>query len=269
GGPGDAGRRVGGRVILTVTLNAALDVTYHVDALVPHTAHRVRTVTERAGGKGINVARVLTILGEPAVATGLAGGATGTRIRTLLDTPATAATTTTAAAGMTGATPTGGGVAPPGPADRSGESVPHAFVGIDGESRRTVTVVGGGDATGFWEPGPVVTGEEWTDFLGRYRGMLAVARVVVLSGSLPPGLAPDSYARLIALAREAGVPAVLDTDGEPLRLGIEAGPDLAKPHAAELAPLRAHPATGIAAVTAAADTPRDLGAKAGGPSLAG
>lgn len=71
-------------MILTVTLNAALDVTYRVHTLTPQTTHRVSTVTERAGGNGFNVARVLHALGEPVLATGHAGGATGDRIRRLL-----------------------------------------------------------------------------------------------------------------------------------------------------------------------------------------
>ncbi len=71
-------------MILTVTLNTALDVTYTVDALVPHGSHRVGEVTERPGGKGLNVARVLGALGHDAVVTGFVGGATGGVLRTLL-----------------------------------------------------------------------------------------------------------------------------------------------------------------------------------------
>jgi tagatose 6-phosphate kinase len=62
-------------MIVTVTLNPALDLTYAVDALVPHGTHRVATVAERPGGKGLNVARVLHALGEPVLATGLLGPA--------------------------------------------------------------------------------------------------------------------------------------------------------------------------------------------------
>jgi tagatose 6-phosphate kinase len=102
-------------MIVTVTLNPALDVTYDVAALVPHGTHRVATVRERAGGKGLNVARVLHRLGEPVLATGLLGGPTGTRIAALL----------------------------------ADEGVPSSFVDLAGETRRTVAVVDPADATGF------------------------------------------------------------------------------------------------------------------------
>lgn len=188
-------------MILTVTLNAALDVTYHVPQLRPHRTHRVREVAERAGGKGVNVARVLHAIGEPVTATGLAGGGTGARIRSLL----------------------------------AADGVPESFVDIAAESRRTVAVADGVDATGFWEPGPLVSAAELATFRDHYRHLLAGARVVVLSGSLPRGVPVRTYADLVTVARDAGVAVVLDADGEPLRLGVAAAPTLVKPNAAELA----------------------------------
>ncbi|GAA0560761.1 1-phosphofructokinase family hexose kinase [Paractinoplanes ferrugineus] len=190
-------------MIVTVTLNPALDLTYAVDALVPHGTHRVATVAERPGGKGLNVARVLHTLGEPVLATGLLGGATGTRVAALL----------------------------------YDEGVPAGFVRIGGETRRTVAVVDGRDATGFWEPGPTVTPAEWALFLDEFHELLGPATVVTLSGSLPPGVPLDAYATLVALAKQAGVPAVLDTSGPALRHGLLAAPALAKPNADELAAL--------------------------------
>lgn len=190
-------------MIVTVTLNPALDLTYTVDALVPHATHRVAAVAERPGGKGLNVARVLHALGEPVLATGLLGGATGRRAGELL----------------------------------AGLGVPAAFVPIAGETRRTVAVADHDDATGFWEPGPAVTAEEWQRFTGHLRDLLAEADVVTLSGSLPPGIPADAYATLTRLAHAAGARVVLDTSGEALRHGLAAGPDLAKPNAAELAGL--------------------------------
>ena len=186
-------------MILTVTLNAALDVTYHVPALRPGRTHRVSTVDERAGGKGVNVARVLHTLGEPVIATGLVGGGTGASIRTLLG------------------------------------DLRHSFVDIAQPSRRTTVVADGTDGTGFWEPGPQVSAAEWSAFLAHYAALLRVARVVVLAGSLPPGVPPDAYASLVELARGAEVPSVLDAAGEPLRAGLAAGPDVVKPNAHELA----------------------------------
>ncbi|MFI9100070.1 1-phosphofructokinase family hexose kinase [Streptomyces fildesensis] len=195
-------------MILTVTLNAALDVTYFVDSLVPRTSHRVDTVHERAGGKGVNVARVLSTLGRPAVVTGLRGGDTGDRLRGELRT-----------AGL------------------RDELVPVA-----GESRRTVTIVSreDGDATVFNQSGPSVTPREWEVFTERYTRLLRDADVVVLSGSLPPGLPADAYAHLVTLAREEGVATVLDTSGPALRAALAAGPDVVKPNADELAAVTGH-----------------------------
>jgi tagatose 6-phosphate kinase len=192
-------------MILTVTVNAALDVTYQVPALLPGDAHRVTGVVERSGGKGVNVARVLHELGEPVVATGFVGGGTGMSIRSLLG------------------------------------DVRHSFVDIAGASRRTTVVTDGSTVTGFWEPGPEVSTAEWALFVSHYAAMLRACRVAVLSGSLPPGLPVDSYAELVRLARSAEVPVVLDASGEPLAAGIAAGPDIVKPNAHELATVSGMP----------------------------
>ena len=188
-------------MIVTVTLNTALDLTYYVDALVPHAAHRVRTVYARAGGKGLNVARVLAALGEHVVVTGLVGGQTGRTIRSEL-----------ATAGLADATVT-----------------------VAGESRRTVNIVTDGDATIFNEPGPRLSAAEWRAFTARFAALAADADVVTLSGSLPSGLPATGYAELIHLAREAGAWTLADVDGEPLRAALAARPDAVTPNAAELA----------------------------------
>ncbi|ROQ67197.1 tagatose 6-phosphate kinase [Streptomyces sp. 840.1] len=197
-------------MILTVTLNTALDLTYGVPALVPHASHRVTDLSERPGGKGINVARVLTALGHDSVVTGFAGGANGSVLRRLLaDLPAGRAKLT------------------------------DALVPVAGDTRRTLAVVDGttGDTTQFNEPGPHVTATEWTAFLRSYEDLLTGADAVALCGSLPPGIHVGAYAELIRPARAAGVPVLLDTSGEPLRRGIAARPDLIKPNADELAQL--------------------------------
>lgn len=193
------------RVILTVTLNTALDITYQVAALTPHASHRVSEVRERPGGKGLNVARVLAALGHESVVTGFAGGPTGAVLRDLL-------------------TPL----------------APHdALVPVAGATRRTIAVVDGasGDTTQLNEPGPTVTPEEWAAFLSSYDSLLREAAAVALCGSLPPGIHVGAYAELVRRARAADVPVLLDTSGEPLRRGIAARPDLVKPNADELAQL--------------------------------
>ncbi|MEZ0069376.1 tagatose 6-phosphate kinase [Streptacidiphilus sp. MAP12-20] len=195
-------------MIVTVTLNAALDVTYVVDGVTLGATHRVRSVAQRAGGKGVNAARVLAALGEPALALGLAGGATGDALR----------------------------------AELAASGVPHRLTPIAGATRRAVAVVdaaagggaSGGGVTGFWEPGPMVTAEEFERFVrDDFLPSLATARAVVLSGSLPPGVPVDAYARLVRLAADAGVPALVDADGPALRAALGARPALVKPNAEE------------------------------------
>jgi tagatose 6-phosphate kinase len=188
-------------MILAVTLNPALDITYRVDALHPHSAHRVVEVSESPGGKGLNVARVLAQLGVPVTATGLLGGATGARVTELLD------------------------------------RVEHAFWPIGSETRRTVTIVDSRDSTAFWEPGPEVSRAEWEQFRTHFATLLAGVKVVTLSGSLPLGVPIDAYAQLIAAARQADVVSILDAEGAALELAIAAGPDIVKPNRDELGEL--------------------------------
>ncbi|SCF68720.1 1-phosphofructokinase family hexose kinase [Streptomyces sp. Ncost-T10-10d] len=210
-------------MILTVTLNTALDLTYGVPELVPHASHRVSDMSERPGGKGLNVARVLSALGHETAVTGFAGGSTGAVLRELL-------------AGLPSQdadTKTGNGATP------AAAPVTDALVTVAGNTRRTIAVVdrATGDTTQLNEPGPLVTADEWTALLGRYEELLTGADAVALCGSLPPGIHVGAYAELVRLARTAGVPVLLDTSGEPLRRGIAARPDLIKPNADELAQL--------------------------------
>lgn len=193
-------------MILTVTLNTALDITYRVRSLRPHASHRVSEVIERPGGKGVNVARVLAALGHEVTVTGFAGGGTGRAVRERL-------------AGTEGLT--------------------DALVPVAGATRRTVAVVNerSGDTTQLNEPGPQITPAEWGAFLDRYDELLSGASAVALCGSLPPGVPVGAYANLVRGARSSGVPVLLDTSGEPLRRGVAARPDIIKPNADELAEL--------------------------------
>ncbi|WP_225833994.1 1-phosphofructokinase family hexose kinase [Streptomyces sp. NK08204] len=193
-------------MILTVTLNTAVDLTYRVRSLRPHASHRVQEVIERPGGKGVNVARVLAALGHESTVTGFAGGATGQVLRErLADVP-----------GLT-----------------------DALVPIAGATRRTLAVVDevSGDTTQFNEPGPHIEPAEWGAFLDRYEQLLPGASAVALCGSLPPGVPVGAYALLVRAAHAAAVPVLLDTSGEALRRGVAARPDIIKPNAEELAEL--------------------------------
>ncbi|MET7735682.1 1-phosphofructokinase family hexose kinase [Streptomyces sp. NPDC005402] len=193
-------------MILTVTLNTALDITYRVRSLRPHTSHRVTDVTERPGGKGLNVARVLAALGHEVTVTGFTGGATGRTVQDRL-------------------------TAVPGLVD--------ALVPVTGPTRRTIAVVDAqsGDTTQLNEPGPTVTSAEWSAFQEAYEDLVPSVSAVALCGSLPPGVPVGAYAGLIRTAKAAGVPVLLDTSGEALRRGVAARPDILKPNADELSEL--------------------------------
>jgi tagatose 6-phosphate kinase len=189
-------------MILVVALNPALDVTHHVPGVDWTGVNRPVAVRARAGGKGLNVARTLRAIGAEVRVIGLAGGVTGEQVRSAL-----------------------------------GElRVPASFTPIGGETRRTFAVVdtaSGGTAL-FNEPGPTVGPDEYAEFCVMYEKALAGCSAVVLSGSLPRRLSPDTYAELGAMAAAAGVPAVLDAHGEALLRGAAARPAIVKPNLAEL-----------------------------------
>jgi tagatose 6-phosphate kinase len=191
-------------VILTVTLNTALDITYRVRELRPYASHRVVSVTERPGGKGLNVARVLAALGHEVTVTGFTGGPAGRAVQNQL-------------------------TATPGVLD--------ALVPVSGSTRRTIAMVDDTDTTQLNEPGPQITPAEWSAFQDVYEGLLPSVSVVALCGSLPPGVPVGAYAQLVRVARASGVPVLLDASGEPLRRGVAARPDVVKPNAAELTEL--------------------------------
>jgi 1-phosphofructokinase family hexose kinase len=188
-------------MILTVTLNAAIDRTVAVPNF--RLGHRHRAVEARtgAGGKGVNVARALKLLGRPVIATGLAGGATGSRILERL----------------------------------VEESILNDFTRISEESRTNLVVVDPttGEQTEINERGPQVALDEISRFTEKLLYLAKGAALCVIAGSIPPGVDPDVYERLIADIQALGVPVLLDTDGEPMRAGLRAGPAIVAPNVAE------------------------------------
>ncbi len=188
-------------MIVTLTLNAAIDRTLTVPNFQLGQRHRASAGLTLAGGKGINVARALKRIGVPVVATGLAGGRTGTRIVEEL----------------------------------TGEAILNDFVRIADESRTSTAVV---DPTlvGYTEInewGPHVEGEELEMLLEKVHYLSRGADLVVLAGSLPRGVDPSFYAELIRDLNRRQVLTVLDSEGEPLRLGLEAEPHLVSPNQRE------------------------------------
>lgn len=213
-------------MILTVTPNPALDVTYDVERLLPHTSHRVLAVREVAGGKGINVASVAASRGQAVLATGMLGGATGARLREDLD----------------------------------ARGIPHDFAACPHETRRTVTVVGrhDGDATAFNEPGRAWSDQDWDRFLAHVDLLLRrhAPQVLVASGSVPVGFPEDGYAELVRLGHVAGCVVIVDASGSPLLGALAAGPDVVKPNRDELLAV-----TGLSDTVAGAKMLQDKGAR--------
>ena len=188
-------------MIVTVTVNAALDRTLTVPVFQIGFRHRSSDVLTLAGGKGINVARALKRLDMPVVATGLEGGRTGTRIVEEL----------------------------------TAEAILNDFVRIAAESRTSTAVVDptSGAYTEINEWGPEVTAAELQTLSEKLHYLSRGADFVVLSGSLPRKVPTSFYADT---ARELGrrdVRVVLDSEGEPLQVGVEAGPFLVSPNQRE------------------------------------
>ncbi len=188
-------------MILTVTLNAAIDRTVAVPNF--RLAQRHRAVESRtvAGGKGINVARALNLLGRPVIATGFIGGPTGTRVMEQLHE----------------------------------ESVLTDFIRIAAETRINLAVIDptSGDQTEINERGPAVSPVEVKELFDRIGYLAGGVKICVLAGSLPPGAGDDLYARLIADLGRRGVPVVLDAEGEAMLSGIRAGASMVTPNERE------------------------------------
>jgi 1-phosphofructokinase family hexose kinase len=195
-------------MIVTVTLNAAIDRTLVVPNFQPGHRHRASAGFQSAGGKGINVARALKRLGAPVVCTGLAGGRTGTLLVEEL----------------------------------TNEGILNDFVRIREESRTSITVLDPttNAYTEINEWGPEVSEDE-LDMLREKLDYLAQrAEFVVLAGSLPRGLDPGVYGAFVRDLARRQLLAVLDTEGEPLRLGVEAEPYLVSPNQQEAEALVGH-----------------------------
>ncbi len=185
-------------MIVTVTLNAALDRSLTVPTLQLGKRHRASEVLTLAGGKGINVARALKRLDVPVVATGLAGGRTGTRIVEEL----------------------------------TSEAILNDFVRIRDESRTSTLVVDptSGQQTEINEWGPKVTETELGVLMDKLRYLSRGADAVVFAGSLPRGVSEAFYAEAARELTRRGIRVALDTEGEPMRLGLEAEPWLVSPN---------------------------------------
>jgi 1-phosphofructokinase family hexose kinase len=195
-------------MIITVTLNAAIDKSLSVPSF--QLGRRHRTVERRAlaGGKGVNIARMLKTLGQPVIATGFQGGPTGTQIVAQL----------------------------------SEESILHDFVRIREESRTNTAVLDPttGEQTEINEQGPTVDADELEQFREKLLYLARGAAIVVFAGSLPRGIEPGFYSQLIRAMHKLDVMTIVDTDGEALRLAVRAEPDVVSPNVVEAEELVGH-----------------------------
>ncbi|MFN8216206.1 MAG: 1-phosphofructokinase family hexose kinase [Solirubrobacterales bacterium] len=184
-----------------MTLNAAIDRTVAVPNFRLGRRHRAVESRTVAGGKGINVARALSLLGRPVIAAGFVGGPTGTRVLEQL----------------------------------REESVLTDFTRIAAETRINLAVIDptSGEQTEINERGPAVSPEEVKTLFERISYLAGGAKVCVLAGSLPPGAGDDLYARLISDLRRRGLPVVLDAEGEAMLAGVRAGASMVTPNERE------------------------------------
>ena len=216
-------------MIVTVTLNAAVDRTLTVPNFQLGHRHRASQGLTLAGGKGINVARALKGLDVPVVATGLAGGRTGTRIVEEL----------------------------------TSEAILNDFVRIADESRTSTAVVDptGATFTEINEWGPHVEPEELAMLLDKINYLSRGADLVVFAGTLPRGVAETFYGEAIRELSRRNVRAVLDAEGPPLRYGVEAEAFLVSPNQREAEGLVGQELGDDEDFTMALDRIADMGAR--------
>ncbi|EOB5442416.1 hexose kinase [Yersinia enterocolitica] len=189
-------------MILTVTMNPSVDISYPLEKLELDTVNRVADVRKEAGGKGLNVSRVIKLSGEDVLATGLVGGILGNYIVSHLDEV----------------------------------DIKHNFYRIARESRNCIAILHEGLQTEILESGPLITEQEQELFIKHFSGLLDISDTVTLSGSLPEGVPKNFYQTLIHISRNKNKKVLLDCSGECLKKATT-GPDLPyliKPNKQEL-----------------------------------
>lgn len=192
-------------MILTVTLNPTVDISYYIPSLTPGEVIRVQEKAEHAGGKGINVAKIAKLLKQNVIATGFLGGSNGDYINSTL-----------IKAGII-----------------------SSFVMVDDETRTCISVndILSGKQTELLEAGSLATEEMQDEFVEHYCQLLNDCEYVVLAGSVPPGIDTSFYPKLIKLAKSAKKFVVLDTSDKLLKAAIDLCPediDVIKPNRDEL-----------------------------------
>lgn len=188
-------------MIITVTMNPAVDKTVEIETLKPGGLNRIRHVEWDAGGKGVNVSKTIRELGYSSTAVGFLGGNTGEMIREALDK----------------------------------REIENDFVQIETETRTNTKVLEADRTiTELNEPGPVITREQTERLLAKLESYAGKHTLFVLSGSIPGGADDNIYAEIIRLVHKKGASVLLDADGNAFRNALEAVPDIIKPNREEL-----------------------------------
>jgi len=196
-------------MILTVTLNPAVDHTLFVDRMLVGDTNRVVRVETDAGGKGINLSRIAHECGAATLATGILGGPNGAHIRHVLES----------------------------------EGVPFDFCATRQNTRANtnVEVLEGGPPTTFNDKGPAMAPDRLKRFLHHFESLMASATWVCVGGSAPPETPPEIYRTLLNMAHDAGLKTLLDAEGDLQRWGLESRPHIIKPNAKEASRLLDRP----------------------------
>lgn len=189
-------------MVTTVTLNASIDKAYVMEHAIENgTVMRVKEVRNTAGGKGLNVAKVVRICGADVLATGFAGGFNGKYLESL--------------------------------AAESG--VKTSFYEVQGETRSCINILDPKfGSTEYLEPGFTVEEKDLESFMKWFPEVIKGSAVVTMSGSAPRGVGKDIYRELTALIRDSGAKVILDTSGDYLKAGLGAQPDMIKPNGDEI-----------------------------------
>lgn len=188
-------------MIVTVTMNPAIDKTVEIEKLLPGGLNRISTVEYDAGGKGINVSKTIRELGGKSIATGFLGGNAGKTIEAVLNE----------------------------------KGIEHDFIWVEGETRTNTKVFEqNGEVTELNEPGPKISEEQIEQLIDKLMGYASEDTLFILSGSIPGTVDKNIYARIIRLVHEKKSQVLLDADGELFRKGLAAGPDIIKPNRVEL-----------------------------------
>ncbi len=214
-------------MLLTTTLNASVDKCYRLTTpLHVGEVSRVEHALENAGGKGLNAARAIQTFGEDVIATGLVGGNNGQTIVDILDQ----------------------------------QHVKHRFTHVKNQTRCSINVIdSNGVSTELLEPGAHISKEEVSVFEQNFLDLIDQADVVTLNGSLPRGIEPEYYKRLIKFCNERNVPAFLDTSGKYLIEAIAMKPYFIKPNTDEVSQLLGHKPTSLEEIIDSAQELHDKG----------